>query len=226
MRVSSTPEGGLRGSNLTLSPPEGSPAYPRRERAEDGTGSGAPLRPRRGGVRIPCPQAQPRQGPNVSRGARGGARSAGLTPPRPCGRYPAPSRARTAVARCTPTADPPVGRRQPPLRPVRASSRGPVPSPYLRSLFPEAAPFQAVRNAMDAGRTRTGARAAPRGGVGCSGGSRGSTWTRGRVGGTGPAAPPRRGRAPPFLPGTSVPPERTRGRRASPLLSRAVETHH
>lgn len=61
--------------------------------------------------------------------------------------------------------------------PIRASRRVPAPAWYLRSLFPEAALFQAVRKAMDAGRTRRGARAAPRGSSGGSGRLGGSTWT-------------------------------------------------
>ncbi|XP_029801688.1 uncharacterized protein LOC115297682 [Suricata suricatta] len=99
----------------------------------------------------------------------------------PLSRYPTPSSQRVAASSCTPTAVPSVGCRPPPLRPRRASRRVPAPAQYLRSLFLEATPFQAVRKAMDAGWIPTAARAAPRGGVGGHGSSSGSTWT-GRAG--------------------------------------------
>lgn len=140
-------------------------------------------------------------------------------PPRLSGHYPAPSSPHTAVSSCSP----PV----PPSHPH--PSQSPRPAWYLRSLFPGAAPFQAVRKAMDAGWNRSGARAAPRGGGDGSGGSGGSTWQGGGAGAAGPEAPPRPspGPAPPCLARVSVnpPPSRPWSPRPRPLPSRVIKTH-
>lgn len=152
------------------------------------------------------PRPSPAGGPKTRAAGACGAR--GLdAPPRALGRCPRPAPAHCWLPLCplgSSPAAPPPGPRLPP---------SPRPAWYLRSLFPEAAPFQAVRKAIDAGRTRTGARAAPRGGGGGSGGSGG-------------------GRDPRLLPGAASArqgrrrPEQNWGPTASRLPSRAVENHY
>ena len=135
------------------------------------------------GVYLFTPRPSPAGGHNTRArdtwgAGEGWVRGAGLPLPGPFGRYPAASSPHTAVSSSVPSAAPPVGSSpDAPQSHQCLPPSPPAPAWYLRSLSPEAAPFQAVRKAMDAGRTWMEARAAPRGSGSGSGGSGGSTWT-------------------------------------------------
>lgn len=125
--------------------------------------------------------------------ARGGVRSAGagLPLPGPAAVTPRPA-ARALRPQLYPHSCP--SRRLPAAAPLSHARLPPRPGsrPVPAVALPGGRPLPSRQKRHGRGPGSEGARAAPRGGVGCSGGSRGSTWTRradGR-GGTGGSSPP------------------------------------